>query len=82
LGAHLIAPALLIAIASDPARAADDFSQYAETPNQKSVAAALARGEATPRSTRFASNSPTFHRRESAAASSSSAAKSRSSFPP
>src|SRR5262245_27032948 len=45
LGAHLFAPALLIAIASGPARAADDFSQYAVTPNQKSIAAALDRGQ-------------------------------------
>jgi hypothetical protein len=45
LGAHLFAPALLIAIVSDPVRAADDFSQYAVTPNQKSVAAALDRGQ-------------------------------------
>ncbi len=43
LGAHL-APALLIAIASGPGRA-DDFSQYAVTPNQKSVAVALDRGQ-------------------------------------
>jgi hypothetical protein len=45
LAAHLFAPALLIAIASGPARAADDFSQYAVTPNQKSVATALDRGQ-------------------------------------
>jgi hypothetical protein len=44
LGAHL-APALLIATASGPGRAADDFSQYAVTPNQKSVAVALDRGQ-------------------------------------
>jgi outer membrane autotransporter protein len=45
LGAHLFAPAFLIAITSSPGRAADDFSQYAVTPNQKSVAAALDRGQ-------------------------------------
>jgi outer membrane autotransporter protein len=45
LGAHLFAPAFLIAIIAGPARAADNFSQYAVTQNQKSVAAALDRAQ-------------------------------------
>ena len=43
-GACLVAPALLLAAVSGEVCAADDFSQYATTPNQMSVAGALDRG--------------------------------------
>jgi outer membrane autotransporter protein len=41
----LLAPAWLAAMASSPASAADDFTQYAVTPNEMSLARALDRGE-------------------------------------
>lgn len=44
-GANLLAPILLVAAASGPAPAANDFSQYAMTRNRMNVAGALDRGK-------------------------------------
>lgn len=44
-GACLLAPTCLAVMTFSPVSAADDFSQYAVTPNQMSIAGALDRGE-------------------------------------